>query len=162
MPITVRSGMRLTPARLNDPARGQAFSPAAQTGVSAEAVSLTVTNMVFKAGWAYRAYLRGLLYASAAGVLAHFRLRQTGLSGTDYGEYGRVEAKGSTVGTSVMVSGTVVLTRSAASDLTTDVALTVAASTGTVNVHASAASPRYLSIEPIGPASEYLGLGVDV
>lgn len=162
MPITVRSGMRLTPARLNDPARGQAFSSTPHNTVGAEAVSLTVAGMVFKAGWAYRAYIRAQVYGSAVGNLAHCRLRQNGLGGADYGEYGRVSAAGTSTGTSVIANASLVLTRSSATDLTTDVALTVASNTGTVSLFASAASPRYLCIEPIGPASEYLGLGVDV
>lgn len=162
MPLDVRSGMRLTPTRLNDPPRGQAFSNASLGGIAAETVVLTVTGMTFKASWAYRAYLRTLVYGSAAAILVHFRLRQTGLAGADYGEYGRVETKGTSAGTAVMANGSIVLTRSAGTDLTTDVALTVTANTGTATLFATAASPRYLCIEPIGPASEYLGLGVDV
>jgi hypothetical protein len=154
--------MRLTPARLNDPSRGQAFSSSPHSAFSTEAVSLTVPGMVFKAGWAYRAYIRGLLYGNASGILVHFRLRQTGLGGADYGEYGRVETKGTAISTSVLVNGAVVLTRSAGTDLTTDVALCVSAGSGTGTLYATSASPRYLCIEPIGPASEYLGLGVDV
>ena len=162
MPITVRSGMRLTPARLNDPARGQAFSSTTQTGISSEVAVLTVTGMTFKAGWAYRAYMRTLVYGSAAAILVNFRLRQASVAGADYGEYGRVETKGNSASFAVIANGSVVLTRSAGTDLTTDVLLTAVASTGTASLFASAASPRYLCIEPIGPASEYLGLGVDV
>lgn len=162
MPLNLLSGQRLTPARLNDPPRGQAFSNASQAGIAAEVVSLTVSGMTFKAGWAYRAYLRTLVYGSAAGILVHFRLRQSNLSGADYGEYGRVETKGTAASFAVMANASLVLTRSAGTDLTTDVALTVTANSGTATLFASSASPRYLCIEPIGPATEYLGLGVDV
>lgn len=162
MPGPITSGMRLTPDRLNRPPTYSVASTAPQTGVgTTETVSLTVSGVTFKAGWAYEVQMRGLVYGTAA-VQALFRVRKTNASGTDWGEYGRVTCVGTSAGTSIMANGAIVLVRSASTDLTADVALTVVASSGTVNVFASATSPRYLVVRPCGWASEYAGCGVDV
>lgn len=147
---------------LTKPPTGKASDTNPHTGITAESVSLTVTNMAFRAGWAYRASIRGAIYGSAAGLLAHFRLRKTNLAGADWGEYGRAETKGASVGTSFMVNASLILLRSAATDLLSSVALVVTPSSGTINIFASIASPRYLLIEPIGPAAAYADLGVEV
>ena len=149
--------------QLVKPAIGKAFTTSQSSAIgTSETVALTVTSMLFKAGWAYRAFIRTAVYGSAAGVQASFRLRKTNAAGADWGELGRVRCEGTTLGTSAMANGSLILTRSAVTDLTTDVALVVAASTGTVTLWAGAASPRYLVIEPIGSAADYADLGVDV
>ncbi|SCF06688.1 hypothetical protein [Micromonospora mirobrigensis] len=146
---------------ITKPAIGKASNTVSQSSITTEAVSLTVSSMVFKAGWAYRAYIRTAVYGTVGAQVA-FRLRKTNATGTDLGEFGRVTCDGTVVGSSAMVNGSIVLVRSAGTDLTTDVVLTVSASTGTVNCWAGTSSPRYLIIEPIGTAAEYAGLGVDV
>lgn len=163
MTAPIASGDYLYPHRLNRPTTYRAANPAPQTGVTVETVSLTVPGVVFRARWAYEAVLRTAVYGTAnAQVL--FRIRADGLTGTDWGEYGRVTCVGPSAGQSAMANGTLVLLRSGATDSApTDVVLTIAPSAGaTVNAFASAASPRYLVIRPCGPASEYAGCGVEV
>lgn len=149
-------------ALLTKPPTGSASSTTTQTTTStSETVSLTISNMLFKSGWAYRASIRTAVYGTT-GALAFFRLRKTNASGTDYGELGRVACEGTVTGSAAMANGSLILVRSAGTDLTTNVALTTSTNTGTINLFASASSPRYLLIEPIGKASDYAGLGVDV
>jgi hypothetical protein len=152
----------ITAGSITRPAVGKASSTSSHTGFSSETASLTISNMVFKSGWAYRATMRGLIYASSSSATIHFRLRKTTSGGDDYGEFGRIPVAGTTTSAAAMANGSIFLYRSAGSDLTVDVVLTVAASTGTGNVFATSASPRFLVIEPCGPASDYSGVGVDV
>lgn len=162
MPGPIASGMRLTPDRLNRPPTFRAASPTPQTGVgTTETLSLTVAGVTFRAGWAYEVQIRGSVYGTAA-VQALFRLRKTNLAGADWGEYGRVRAEGTSAGLSASALGSIVLVRSATTDLTADVALTIVATSGTVNVFASATSPRYVVVRPCGWATEYAGTGVDI
>ncbi|MEU7843957.1 hypothetical protein AB0B39_23690 [Micromonospora sp. NPDC049114] len=163
MPAPIASGNYLFPSRLNRPPTFSALSTAAQTGVgTTELVSLTVAGVTFKAGWAYEVQMRGGVYGTAASQ-ALFRIRKTNAAGTDWGEYGRVTCVGTSAGTTAMANGSIVLVRSATTDLTADVALTVVASSGaTVNVYANATSPRYLVVRPCGFAYEYVGCGVEV
>lgn len=160
---TWTAGMKLTPARLNQPATGTATSTGNQTALgTTETVSLTVTGMVFKAGWAYRAYIRTAVYGTA-NAQVHFRLRKTNTAGADWGEYGRVTCVGASLGNAAMVNGSLILVRSAGTDLTADVALTATASAAAAgNLFGSAVSPRSLVIVPVGDASAYAGVGVDV
>ncbi|WP_157743888.1 hypothetical protein [Micromonospora zamorensis] len=162
MPVPIASGMRLTPSRLNRPTSYSVRSTASQTGVgTTETLSLTVPSVTFKAGWAYEVQIRGLVYGTAA-AQALFRVRKTNVAGTDWGEFGRVRCESTSAGTSAMANGSIVLLRSATTDLTAAVALTIVASSGTVNVFANAASPRYVVVRPCGFASEYAGCGVEV
>ncbi|MEU1761666.1 hypothetical protein [Micromonospora sp. NPDC005652] len=142
---------------------GTASATATQTTTStAEIVSLTIPNMVFRAERAYRAHIRTSVYG-AAGEQAFFRLRKTNTSGDDWGEFARVTTGGTVTGFAAMANGTIILVRSASTDLTATVVLTVSSrSGGQINLFASAATPRYLVIEPIGSAADYAGLGVDV
>lgn len=157
----ILTGDYLYPARLNRPDSYSVASTSSQTGVTSEVVSLTVTGVTFKSGWAYEAHFRAAVYGTAA-LQALFRIRKTNAAGTDWGEYGRVRCEGISAGTSAMANGSLVLLRSAGTDLTAvDVALTVAGS-GSISVFANAASPRYLVIRPVGYASEYTGCGVEV
>ncbi|MEU3452191.1 hypothetical protein ABZ671_00910 [Micromonospora sp. NPDC006766] len=144
------------------PQSRRAYSVTTQTNIgTADVASLTLSGMVFKAGWAYRASVRGMVYGTT-NAQVHFRLRKSNASGADWGEYGRVTCTGANPGNGAMVSGSLILLRSAGTDLTTDVALVVSASTGTCYVFAGATSPRYLLLEAVGPAADYIGLGVDV
>lgn len=149
-------------ASLLKPPAGKAFATTAQTGIgTSETVSLTVPGMLFTAGWAYRVHIRTAVYGTAA-LQALFRIRKTNASGTDWGEFGRVRTEGVSAGTAAMVNGSLILLRSAGTNLTADVALTCQASSSTVSLFASASSPRYLIVEPIGDATEYEDLGVEV
>ena len=147
---------------LPEPPPGTAFSTSSLTGVSTtETALLTVSNMLFAAGWAYEVKIRAAVYGTA-GLQCLFRLRKGVVGGTDWGEYGRARCEGTSAGNAAMANGSIILLRSAATDLTVNVVLTGTASSSTLNVFASSASPRYLLIKPIGLASDYAGLGVDV
>jgi hypothetical protein len=159
--LEIYDGTAWSPLFLKLPV-GVAASTSSQTGfTTTEVVSLTVSSMVFKAGLAYRAHLRAAVYGTA-GAQVLFRLRKTNAAGANWGEYGRIRCEGTSAADGAMANGSIILLRSAGSDLTVDVALTVVTDTGTGNVFADAASPRSLTIEPIGLASTYTGLGVDV
>lgn len=160
-PGPIASGNYLYPHRLNRPPMFSAVAITSQTGITAETVSLTVEDVIFVAGWAYEVQIRGGLYGTA-GVQALFRIRKTNLAGTDWGEYGRVRSEGISAGNSAMVNGSLVLMRSASTDLTADVVLTCQPTSGTVNIFASATSPRYAVVRPCGYATEYVGCGVEV
>lgn len=143
---------------------GRARITADETNINAERVLMS-TAFTFKAGWAYEVRIRGQVYG-APGLQAHFRLRKTNAAGADWGEYGRVPTSGTGVGQSNMANGSIFLLRTASTDLTATVALTCArnsgASTDVVNVFASAASPAYMMIVPVGPAVMFAGFGVAV
>ena len=152
------SGDIITP----EPPPGTASSTSSQSGIgTTETATLTVSNMLFAAGWAYEASIRAGVYGTA-GLQCLFRLRRSTAGGTDWGEYGRARCEGTSAGNAAMANGAIILLRSAASDLTVNVVLTATASSSTLNIFASSASPRYLLIRPIGLASDYAGLGVDV
>ncbi len=162
---TIQPGMKLTAARLNPAPPGIAYSPSTSAAIgTTETVVLTIPNMVFKAGKAYKVTMKAMMYGSVAGALGNFRVRKTNASGADWGEYGRTRCEGTNSGSSVGVGGSpLYLTRSANTDLTADVVLTCSANTGnTVTLWASAATPRTFLIEEVGDAADYLGLGVDV
>ena len=147
---------------LPEPPPGVAFSTTTQTGVgTTETATLTVSNMLFAAGWAYAVTMRAAVYGTA-GLQCLFRVRKSSAGGTDWGEYGRTRCEGTSAGNAASANGSLILLRSAATDLTATVVLTATASSSTLNVWASSASPRYLKIKPIGLASDYAGLGVDV
>ncbi|MFY1660911.1 hypothetical protein [Micromonospora sp. WMMD1274] len=163
--MNIQPGMKLTAARLNPAPPGIAYSNTSQSPVgTSEVASLIVSNMVFKAGKAYRAYFKTSVYA-ADGTMANFRLRKTNASGADWGEFGRIRCVANALGSAMMANGgPLILTRSASTDLTADVVLTVSSSSGTnlVTCWGSATTPRYLIIDEVGSAADYLGLGVDV
>lgn len=139
---------------------GKAVDAAVVAAPTTESTILTITNMIFKAGTAYRAFLRtGLNGPNGAQCL--FQIRKTNSTGTQLGEYGRVTTLSTAVGSTVMANGSLIINRSASTNLTTNIVLTAAAS-ASVNLWASTVSPRSLIIEPIGLASDYAGLGVDI
>lgn len=136
-----------------------------------ETIALTIPSFTFRAGFAYRASIRFGIQSATAGTVCNLRLRKgtsLTLSGntatnTDYGEYYRYEGKGS-VGVMGAV-GSLMLLRTASTDLTTGVTLTGQSSVAAANaitLYANATSPRYLVIEPAGFASTFAGLGVAV
>lgn len=130
--------------------------------VTTEVVALTIPAFTFRAGFAYRANIRTGVVSAVAGTLVNLRLRKTNAAGLDYGEYYRFEGKGGSV---MSALGSIYLIRDAATDLTTDVVLTGAASVAAasaITLYANATSPRYLVIEPVGFASLYTGMGVVV
>ena len=136
-------------------------SPTSHTGITVETTTLTVPSFTFKAGWAYRVEIAQRPYGTA-GAQALFRLRKTNASGTDWGEYGRVRLEGTSAANSAMASGSVILYRSASTDLVATFVLTVAPDSGTVNLFASAATPRWIMVSPLGPYQRFSAIGVAV
>lgn len=130
-----------------------------------ETAGLTITGMVFTAGLAYQASIRGGMHTAADGTTCNFRVRKynaTPASGADWGEFYRVRGTGSPV---MMVNGDLILLNGTSADITSDVNLTVqssATAASAVTVYANSTSPRYFIIKPIGFASDYTGMGVQV
>lgn len=130
-----------------------------------ETAALTITGMVFVAGLAYQASIRNGMSTGADGTQCNFRVRKynaTPASGADWGEYYRVRGAGANV---LLVNGDLILINNTSADVTSDVNLTVQSNVtaaGAVNVFATSTSPRYFIIKPIGFASDYAGMGVQV
>jgi hypothetical protein len=141
---------------------GDVATSTSTEAVTSEETVATISDFVFRSGWAYAAWCRCAVYGDAAGRLAHFRLRKTNVAGTDWGEFGRMEVVGTGAGQGIQVNAMIPLIRSATTDLTATVVLTASASAGTVNLWAGTNSPRYLMLTPLGPASQYAGAGVEV
>lgn len=141
---------------------------------TSETILLTIPSFTFRAGFAYRASIRFGIQTATSGTVCNLRLRKGTSLGTlsgspltstvaDYGEYFRYEGKGA-VGVMGAV-GSLMLLRTATTDLTTGVMLSGQSSIAQANavtLWAGASSPRYLVIEPAGFASVYAGLGVAV
>jgi hypothetical protein len=133
-----------------------------------ETAALTLTGFTFRAGYAYKAtYRSGFLMASST-YRAGFRLRKynaTPASGADWGEYFRFNAAVTSPGDVMQAFGTIYLLNATGADITSDVNLIAFSSNAVASaltIWASAASPRYLVIEPAGFATDYVGMGVQV
>jgi hypothetical protein len=132
-----------------------------------ETAALTLTGFTFRAGYAYKATYRSGFLAAASTTQAGFRLRKynaTPASGADWGEYFRFQA-GSTPSNVMNAFGTLYLLNATGTNVTSDVnliAFSTAAGASALTIWASAASPRYLVIEPAGFAADYVGMGVQV
>ena len=128
------------------------FSPSSSVGTTATAI-LTITSCVLKAGRAYSVENIGGVYGSTANE-ADFQLWKTSTSGTQLGAFYRTPC--STIGIQRNCYGKVYMRRTTPSDLTFNLVLAVAASTGTV-VHDAGATirPRSLVVTDIGPAANW-------
>lgn len=130
-----------------------------------ETAALTITGMTFVAGLAYQASIRSGMATAASGTQCNFRVRKynaTPASGADWGEYFRYVGAGTNV---IAVNGDLILINNTSADVTSDVNLTVtssAAAANAVTVYGSANSPRYFIIRPIGFATDYVSMGVQV
>lgn len=131
-----------------------------------ETAALTISGFIFRAGYAYKVSYRSGMGSATAGTLCNVRVRKYNAvpaSGLDWGEYFRVEGKGST--TAMQGFGIIYLVNNTASDVVSDVMLTVqsnvTAAAGFTMV-TTAYSPRYFIIEPAGFASDYVGMGAQV
>jgi hypothetical protein len=135
-----------------------------------ETIALSILGFTFRAGYAYSVSIRCGLGVATNGTRCNFRLRKGStltISGTvatnaDWGEYFRVTGVDANP---VMVNASQYLIRTASTDLTSDFSLTAnsnvnAASSATV--YANANSPRFMTITPVGFASDFVGMGVDV
>lgn len=132
-----------------------------------ETTGLVVTGMTFKSGLAYMATMRCGINSATAGTVGNFRLRKgtsaTPASLTDYGEFFRFEGKGA-VG--VMNGlGSIYLLNPSLADVTQDVTLSVQSSVAGANAfmsYANGNSARFLTITPIGFATDFAGMGISV
>lgn len=113
------------------------------------AVVLTLPSTTYKKGRAYRIYVKGGVNASTAGALADVRTAKS-LGGQPLGELYRV---------SCVVNGTVYSDHGiaeftvGAADVTASLVLTLAASSGTITHFGSAGTPRFMTVEDIGPST---------
>jgi hypothetical protein len=125
------------------------FTASSAIGTSATAV-LTLSNCVFKAGYAYDVFHISLTLGSTTNE-ADYSLHKNAV-GTQIGAFGRTPTPG---GLQRNSQGFTILRRTAATDLTIDLVLAVAASTGTVTQDAFTNRPRALVVRPCGAASDY-------
>lgn len=134
---------------LETPQFAAATSSSAAIGTTATAV-LTITNCVLKAGYAYLVkHIGGVLGSTT--LEADFSLWKTSTAGTQIGAFYRTPAVAG--GAIRNCHGEAILRRSAGTDITFDMVLAVASSTGTVTHEAAANRPRSLVVTPIGLAS---------
>lgn len=122
--------------------------------VSAETVVHTITSFVFKAGRAYRMNLNSGVSCNTANGYAKIGFRKTSAAGTDLGEAYRTDC-GPTTNAVVNCDSQRVVRNTGGSDVTVTVVVTLAASTGTVKLAGSAATPRAFYIEDVGLASAW-------
>jgi hypothetical protein len=132
------------------------WSTSPSGSVSSITAVLTLTNCVFTAGRAYSIECIGGVYADAIDRFADFSVFKTNTAGTQYGAYYRTRCN--IVGNQVNCYGKIYVIRSAGTDLTTDICLTVTANAGTVVHYAAATFPRGLVVRDVGTAVAYAGV----
>lgn len=130
-----------------------------------EVAALTITGMVFKAGLAYEASFGATIASASVGTLMQARIRKynaTPSSGTEWLNFYNYRAEGSAwanaLGVGYLLNGTT-------ADITSDVNLNMQASVAAANaitVTAGSTNVRFFIIRPIGFASDYSSLGVQV
>lgn len=132
----------------------QSVASSSPTGsISSITAVLTLTNCVFSAGRAYSIEVIGGLYADADGRLADLGVFKTNTAGTQYLAFYRKRC--STIGLQVDAYSLGYVRRSAGTDLTTDIVLTLAANAGSVVFDAGATRPRSLVVRDVGTAAQY-------
>jgi len=115
--------------------------------------ALTLTNCVFTAGRAYSVENIGGVHADALDRYADFGVFKTSVAGTQYGAFYRTRCN--IVGNQVNCYGRIYLRRSAGTDLTTDIVLSLVASAGTVTHDGTSSFPRALVVRDVGTAAQY-------
>ncbi len=125
------------------------FSASSAIGTSPTAI-LTLTNCVMKSGYAYTVENIGGAFGSTANE-ADFSLWKTSTAGAQIGAFYRTPTPGAPQRNCY---GKIYLRRTGV-DLTFDMVLAVAASTGTVSHDAASIRPRALVVRPCGAASDY-------
>lgn len=135
------------------------FTGSSAIGTTITAV-LTIASCVFRAGRAYSVENVGGVFADTTGRYADFALFKTSTAGTQLAAFYRTPAVGAN-GTQTNCYGKVYLRRTAATDLTITLVLTMVANAGTVVHDAAATRPRSLVVTDIGPAANW-PMGFDV
>lgn len=132
----------------------QAVSSIARSAtITSQAIVLTLPSCVFSAGRAYSIEMVGGIDADASGRLGDFSVYKTNLAGTQYGAFYRVYA--GIGGAQTSAYGKFYVRRSAGTDLTTDIVLSLAASAGNVTHDAASNRPRALVVRDVGTAAAY-------
>lgn len=135
--------------------------PDALAGTESSSPAVTAATVVLsapvllRARTAYRVELGGGASSSAAGVLADFRLRRAATAGQPaqpLAEFYRYRTEGGMV---INIEGTRYIRRTAATELSTTVELTLETGTGTVTHWAAPGRPRFLQLTACGEAARY-------
>lgn len=127
------------------------------SGVTAEAVTMTMAGVVFQPGRAYRLTLHCSGTSTVAGDRIQYRVRKTGLGGTVYLD-ALVAVVVAAASISQYVHDSNIIVNNSGSTLTQTLTATTArqAGTGGVTFGASVATPAYLQVEDIGPSTDYV------
>lgn len=137
---------------------------ASSANVTAETAVLVLSSCVFASTRTYRITFGNRLDTSNANGRARLRLRKTSTAaGTLWVDFGTVLTS-ATAGEDGPATGTGILRRTAGTDLTTDICLTLehlAGGANTARLVASAALPSWIYMEDIGASSDFPG-AVDV
>jgi hypothetical protein len=128
------------------------ITASAAIGTTVTAI-LTLTSCVFSAGRAYSIECVGGAYGDVDGRFADFSVFKTSTAGTQYGAFYRTRCGINTKQTNCY--GKIYVRRSAGTDLTTDIVLTVASDAGTVTMDAFSNRPRALVVRDVGTATAY-------
>lgn len=127
-------------------------SQSSAIGTTVTAV-LTLSGCVLRAGRAYSVENIGGVFGDATGRLADFSLWKTSTATTQIGAFYRSYA--GIGGNQTTCYGKIYMRRSAATDLTFNLVLAVAANTGTVTHDAFTNRPRALVVTDVGPQASW-------
>jgi hypothetical protein len=127
-------------------------SASSAIGTSATSV-LTLSGCVLRAGRAYSIENVGGVFGDADGRYADFALFKTSTAGTQIGAYYRTRAGGP--GAQMNCYGKIYMRRSAGTDLTMNLVLSIVANAGTVTHDAAANRPRALVVTDVGPQASW-------
>lgn len=133
------------------------FLTTTASGITAEAVTMTLTGVAFQTGRAYRLKMRAFGTSTVAGDKLEYRIRKTGLGGTTYLDT-TVGIVVGAAGVSQLLLAENICVNNTGSTLTQTLTATLQriTGTGTVSFGASASSPAYVTVEDIGPSSSYV------
>lgn len=131
-----------------------ATSTSDSAAIGAEAVSLTLSNVAFRDGRAYRGRFGHRITTSLGTNTAQWSIRKDNAAGTQYMQGGAFGPSGTAQ--PINAQGEFYLRRNGGSgDVTITIVLTWVASAGTMVHKGSAVSPRYLILEEVGSYADY-------
>lgn len=156
------AGQKITAGRENDNApftvNFTTITAASTTTTGPETIAMTTPNLTFRNNRAYRITYKGGLATNTGNQQGTVLVRKTNLTGAAYITGFRMFLPAS--GTIPFYLGNV-CTNTSGADITAVLvgtfALTVAVTSGVVNIAASASGPCYIHVEDIGLASDYAG-----
>jgi hypothetical protein len=133
---------------------GLAWAESSSTSGTAATVVLSAA-VTLRARTAYRVELGGGVNSSAVGLLADFRIRRaasTGQPAQPLGEFYRFRTEGAPV---MNIDGVRYIRRTAPTNLTTQIELTLGTASGTVAHIGAPDRPRFLQLTACGEAAKY-------